>query len=172
MRLILILSVVTILFACKKGENDPFLSLRSRDARITGKWELKEANWQEQDNDEVSNYTYAENVSNGTITYSETGSPSESFSYTMTLEIKKEGTYEMISIEDGVTSRTEGDWWWLSDTKKKTRLSLDDDWDSYEVDRLTNKELVLKVKKVRYFSGSGWYNEMKYDVTLTFEKKK
>lgn len=28
--------------SCKKGENDPFLSLRSRKARLTGEWTLKE----------------------------------------------------------------------------------------------------------------------------------
>ena len=30
----------TVLTGCKKGENDPFLSLKSRDARITELWKL------------------------------------------------------------------------------------------------------------------------------------
>ena len=31
---------VALLGSCRKGESDPFLSLRSRNARITGTWNL------------------------------------------------------------------------------------------------------------------------------------
>ena len=31
---------VALLGSCRKGESDPFLSLRSRNARITGTWDL------------------------------------------------------------------------------------------------------------------------------------
>jgi hypothetical protein len=35
-----ILVVASSITACKKGEDDPFLSLRSRDARLIGEWKL------------------------------------------------------------------------------------------------------------------------------------
>lgn len=38
---ILLLFVSSIFSSCKKGEEDPFLSFRSRDARIVGSWQLK-----------------------------------------------------------------------------------------------------------------------------------
>jgi len=33
-------TVSVLLLGCQKGEDDPFLSLRSRDARVTGTWEM------------------------------------------------------------------------------------------------------------------------------------
>ena len=38
--LFVVLAATFILPSCKKGENDPFISLKSRDARITAKWKL------------------------------------------------------------------------------------------------------------------------------------
>lgn len=38
-----IILLLTEFTSCKKGEEDPFLSLRSRKARLTGTWVLKEA---------------------------------------------------------------------------------------------------------------------------------
>lgn len=38
--LILLLSSVIFLSSCKKGENDPALSLRARDTRVVGDWKL------------------------------------------------------------------------------------------------------------------------------------
>ncbi len=41
--LISILTVVSLIFnSCRKGEDDPWISLRSRDNRVIGKWKLEE----------------------------------------------------------------------------------------------------------------------------------
>ena len=40
-KILTIMLIVTAFVGCKKGEEDPIISLRSRDARITGTWELK-----------------------------------------------------------------------------------------------------------------------------------
>lgn len=37
---IIILLLISVLPSCKKGENDPFLSLRTRKARICGEWKV------------------------------------------------------------------------------------------------------------------------------------
>ena len=67
------------------------------------------------------------------------------------LEVQKKGKYEEVVNEDGGIQTIEGDWFWVQSDKKKTRLALDDDFQSYEVDRLTNKELILKrVRKTSY----------------------
>lgn len=41
---LLIFSFVLLLSSCKKGEDDPFFSLRSREARLTGYWMLDKMN--------------------------------------------------------------------------------------------------------------------------------
>ncbi len=43
--LMAIILVVFSLSSCKKGEEDPFISLRSRKARLTATWNLKEGQW-------------------------------------------------------------------------------------------------------------------------------
>ena len=37
----LIFSSLLVFTGCRKGEDDPFLSFRSRTARLTGEWKLK-----------------------------------------------------------------------------------------------------------------------------------
>lgn len=47
--LIFVILTGTILPSCRKGEGDPFLTLRSRKARITGEWKM---------DSRTSSYTY------------------------------------------------------------------------------------------------------------------
>ena len=43
--LLLILALVAAFTSCKKGENDPFLSLKSRKGRLAGDWIVKSATY-------------------------------------------------------------------------------------------------------------------------------
>jgi hypothetical protein len=43
--LLLILSVLAVFTSCKKGDNDPFLSLKSRKGRLSGDWKVKNATY-------------------------------------------------------------------------------------------------------------------------------
>ncbi|HRH63758.1 MAG TPA: hypothetical protein PLI68_10565, partial [Bacteroidia bacterium] len=38
---LVVLAAVSVLPACKKGEEDPFLSLRSRKSRVAGEWTVE-----------------------------------------------------------------------------------------------------------------------------------
>ncbi|MBL4624504.1 MAG: hypothetical protein JKY42_05130 [Flavobacteriales bacterium] len=42
---LLLLFVVALLVGCKKGENDPVFSLKTRKARLTGNWIAESAEW-------------------------------------------------------------------------------------------------------------------------------
>ena len=47
---IVLLAIITALFpACKKGENDPAFSLRSRKSRISGELTMESATWNKPD---------------------------------------------------------------------------------------------------------------------------
>lgn len=162
---------VLIFSACKKGENDPFLSLKSRDARIQGTWVLKESTHTEQNNNIISS-SYSETYNGSVMTVVETGEVTYSVSYSSEITISKGGDYKKTTVVSGDTYTNEGSWWWLTDNKKKTRLSMDDDYNSYEIDRLTNKELVLKYDvsdKESYADGS--FSEHTVTVSKTYEKK-
>jgi hypothetical protein len=164
---------ITLFFGCKKGENDPFLSLKSRDARITGEWELVKS-------DRTSSYTntgqnsffYSYNyIFDGTtlttIITSSQGTETTTKSYAEKLSIQKNGKYIETYIEDEIPEIYDGIWWWTNDSKKKTRIALGHDYDSYLIDRLTNKELIIKTK---YSSVSSDGQKDEWEATKTFKK--
>ena len=171
-----VIAFTAISLSCKKGENDPFLSLKSRDSRITGIWELTNLDYTETD-------TYSYDGTTVTTTSTETYDGSlltmvsdgdvDTYSYTYTLTIEKDGTYNVYIILDGYRNEKTGNWWWLDDKKRKTRIAFDDDLGSFEIDRLTNKELILKDD---YYSSEidsdGDLDELTRSRTLTFEKTK
>jgi hypothetical protein len=166
----------TVMSSCKKGENDPFMSIKTRDARITGIWELVSSSMSNT-NTNIFDGTTITTVATATFggglyTYISDGD-AISYSYAQDLTINKDGTYRRYIVQDGNTSESTGHWWWLDDKKKKTRIALDDDLDSFEIDRLTNKELVLTLSYyAKNVDSDGDLYEQTIEQTLTFEKSK
>jgi hypothetical protein len=172
----IILIAIVSLQGCKKGENDPFLSLKSRDARITGTWELQSSETTDKAQVTSNNTGYidivTETYDGTTLTQNDNGNFS-SISYTNEITIQKDGTYTTLTTANGDKSEFTGYWWWLNSKKNKSRIALDDDYDSFEIDRLTNKELVLKFSYNSVDTDSnGDVSEYTYEGSYTYEKKK
>lgn len=158
---------LTFLAACKKGENDPFLSLRSRNARITGKWKLIKQESSTTDVFGGVTEVYSDNFDGANMTSTDPGG-STTYSYSQTIEIEKDGKYTMTRVQNGTTYTNQGNWWWIDSKKKKVRIAFDDDWGSFYIDRLKNKELVLTIDESD--SGSGYSST--YTGKWEFEKEK
>lgn len=153
----LLATVLLFAFAfqsCKKGENDPFISLKSRDARLTGTWELasysKERNstttTDVSSSETVKTETYSGSLVTQTVTSSSSSSSkvytdSDTWSYSETLTIEKDGTYKLEVIEDDVSDTETGYWWWVDGKKNKIGVSLDGT--VYILDRLAGDEMVV-----------------------------
>lgn len=75
--------------ACKKGENDPFFSTKSRKARLTGEWQLESSEATETYNGEVVSTSKLEN---GTFTEIE-GTDTISYEQEVTLKFEKDGSF-------------------------------------------------------------------------------
>ncbi|MES2588579.1 MAG: hypothetical protein V4622_06315 [Bacteroidota bacterium] len=139
-KLILGIAVVSMtLFSCKKGENDPFLSLSSRKARITGEWKMS-----------AMEHTYSSanaGVSNGTtkITFDGTTktttftnpagivSSGGTSIYSEELTFEKDGTFKHTSSStsnnETFTETGSGNWAFVgksknADLKKKEAIVL------------------------------------------------
>jgi hypothetical protein len=119
---IVLMAVVSTAFtSCKKGEDDPALSLRSREARFVNQWTLTryEKNGQSQD------------LSGATFIY----------------DTNKDGTLKQ-TIEGsifGVATRSiESGTWSFLDDKERVRVSVDSVVEVYDIQRLANSELWLK----------------------------
>jgi hypothetical protein len=166
--LITLLLAVLILPSCKKGENDPFLSLHSRKARVVGEWTLK----------------------TGSITYNGTTTTYPLANYSKTMEFKKDNTYTITEISAGTTYVEKGSWAFSSkakdlDLKNKEALVLYEtsyasgsNTNSYTgyyalygptillLDKLKNKEMVIKYDGNE--SGGGSSNTI--SGTMTYEQ--
>ncbi len=103
-----ILVVASSITACKKGEDDPFLSLRSRDARLIGEWKLTAVAGK-------TTATGSETVTNsaGTLTTTENLSVDENYNGTV-LETKV--TYSIAESPGSTESES---------TSSKTNLTLE-----------------------------------------------
>lgn len=160
--------LILIASACSKGENDPFLSLKSRDARLKGTWVLKESTWENRQTGGADTYIYSEVFDGTSISIVDAGVTTFSMPYSSEMEIYKEGDFKLTQSFDGDVSVNTGSWWWLNDDKKKTRIAFKDDQFSYEIERLTNKELVLKSEYSETISGI----TQTYTTIKKYEKKK
>jgi len=172
--------------ACKKGENDPGLSLKSRKGRLTGEWKLTKGTETSTSGSSISTANY-----DGTSVTQTSGGSSITGTFTNTLSIEKDGTYEWKVSETygGTTniSTEKGRWSFLSKNKdgeiknKEAVVFMETSYTSgststtttnptdgiiWTIDQLKNKELIFKGKET-YTSGStSTTNEYSY----TFEQ--
>lgn len=115
--LFLAATVVTILNfqSCGKYEDGPAFSLRSKTSRITGEWEV---------------------VQIGSDVYPQNG-------YSIEFEFEKDGDFTFTYSYDGYSYSYLGEWEFSSD-KEELDLIVDGSVETFEIKRLTNKELWLE----------------------------
>lgn len=75
-RTFILISIIGLTVSCKKGENDPFLSLQSRKARMHGDWDM-------------SSYEYKEKTEQSNGDYTEIA---ESYQYNLITRVQKDYT--------------------------------------------------------------------------------
>lgn len=154
--------------ACKKGKDDPFLSLKSRNARLKGTWVLTSAQSSStlgrlnNDGDESATFDGAnmtlvsENMDIDFSGNTSVWTSTETFPYTYELTIEKHSRFN--STKTTVTSgnthtlNASGEWQWVDGNKNKVFLSLPgespdmiSEENVYYIERLSNKKLVLTV---------------------------
>lgn len=175
---------ITSVSSCKKGENDPFLSLRSRKARITGEWKLTKGT--------ITQSQTSGGVTDSQVTtYTESTSSTGGFTstYSETLTIEKDNTYEVVIVENGVSNTIRGNWYFSgkvkdADLKKKEAIVFSETQyispsgtTQYTglyadqillMDQLKNKEVVFK-GDITYSDSDGEAATYSYD--RTFEKQ-
>jgi hypothetical protein len=160
----------TVLTGCKKGENDPFLSLKSRDARITETWKLVSVEGKDVTTDASGTDELTTTFDGTTASQSFNGTVFSTYSYSLTIEIKKDGTYQSIEVVDGDSETIDGRWYWLNSKKNKTTISLDN-LGVFEVNGLKSKELILKNYSKDVSVNSGVSSTDESTTTWTFEKQ-
>jgi hypothetical protein len=166
--------LVIILTGCGKYENGPGLSLRSKNARISGEWKLVKSNYTWNNPlDATENESSVFDGNNVTVTYQEPiydifgeimgyTNVSSSYPYSEKWEIEtKDNSIIISSVEDGISSVTNRVWSWNDGASSKEIIEIGGA--SFIIKRLTNKEMELFVE----YKEDGATETM----TLTFEKE-
>ncbi|HTF02475.1 MAG TPA: hypothetical protein VK826_00555 [Bacteroidia bacterium] len=129
----LVISAVSFT-GCKKGEGDPFLSLKSRKARVAGEWKMTKG---EGTHSEVfanttfnSTITYDGNVET-TVTTSSAGSATTTDKYNSEMTFEKDGTFSSVYTDNNgssaVITNNKGNWNFTSgvgDMKNKSQIII------------------------------------------------
>jgi len=88
-KIILLVLIAISAFSCKKGENDPFISLKSRKARLVGEWKLVEGSTSVVSSTGTDTYTF-----DGTLMTSVESGVTTTEPYSETYTFEKDGTYK------------------------------------------------------------------------------
>jgi len=116
-----------ILASCKKGDDDPFLSLRTRRARLAGSWTVSSGELTTK-NTGTDHYDYTTTSLNGTsATYKalliENGdtinNSTTNFDITITYTFEKDGSYKKVQTGTGSSITEEGSWSFIGKSKDK-----------------------------------------------------
>ena len=155
--LISLLAMSAITFSgCAKGEEDPFLTFHTRDARITQPWILTGMTGTVVTtlNGATTNVEYE---FDGTNLYITTNGVTESFAYIYKMDINENG--EVFSEEflnnfanGSIISQSSQTsyWYWGDDDKSKTSVNLDltgimSEWINYDLPRLAYNDMIMNV---------------------------
>lgn len=193
--ILLALAVLATTFsACKKGEDDPALSFRSRKARVVGEWKMTNFKYSSTSSSSSSNSSYVMSGDGSTYTATETddGTPSSSIgtlSWQWTFE--KDGKYKFTQTYDGDIYTSAGTWNFTSgvgDLKKNSQITYSElssitqsstspattnTWtgnyvdEVYDLKELRNKKMVWYRKITNTYSGNTDTDE----IEITFETK-
>ncbi|MFN0275554.1 MAG: hypothetical protein ACKVPJ_07410 [Chitinophagales bacterium] len=156
----LLLAVAAFIFSgCARGEDDPWFTLHSRDARMSQPWKLVEMSGTVVNTDEDNEVTNIEYQFDGTNLFISTDSETESFGFTYTMDVRDNG--EVISKEVRtdpansnnvlINSSKTSYWYWGNDDKNKTSVVLDltgdilNTYKSYDIPRLAWDDMTLSV---------------------------
>lgn len=189
--LTLILLGTSLLFtSCRKGEDDPFLSFRSRNARLSGKWELVESSKRYEQREDLKIIATTFKLNGGTmeVIQSQLGRPNliGEFDYSERIEFDKDGTYDHEIKEEGERYINRGNWMWIHENEQEDVgdmeaivLTITESNEGYTYSgktnppqsiwvfkRLSNKNLVVEIDQQYYDkNGDGYSLVASYEYT-------
>lgn len=116
---------------CKKGEDDPFISLRSRKARVAGEWTVSQMEGESSETFSGNTYNCTESFGGGMYTKTCLPGTPTTINGTWTLNFEKDGSYssrlEFSDSASNIVINFEGTWTFLSgvgDKKNKEQLAV------------------------------------------------
>ncbi len=121
--------IPVFLGGCRKGEDDPLMSLKSRKSRMAGSWNLSGGQLTESVDDHFNTvkYSWKYTFKAGRFERRDTYYPPESGTYILSLNVDKNGTYSLKELFEGRELQAEGAWDFLQksgDVKNKEEVNF------------------------------------------------
>lgn len=186
---IIVLILSMSISSCRKGDEDPFFSFRSRTTRLTGNWELTNAKIRiERIDNGITTTTYSLSGTKMSVIIANvfTGNRFGSYEYTERVSFDKDGTYSYNNKTDNKTFSANGNWMWVRDNET---IDLEDEeaiiltttsdsegnllsgitnipTDLWVFNKLSNEELIVEIdRKVKYNNGGSVavYGKLTYE---------
>ncbi|MFH2143220.1 MAG: hypothetical protein ABIJ97_12410 [Bacteroidota bacterium] len=172
-KLLLTMAVMLLIAGCNKYEEGPYFSVLTKNARVTGEWELVEYNNIQSTSDATSTYTFDGNMMTFSGKYYngwEYIDTTFSNPYSLNVTIEGDGTYEWNSTENGAIYKRNSTWTWLDGKTEKEQLSFKLNG-NYIIQKLSNNEMILfTFSNYENNSGGSFYFSNSESI-YTFEKK-
>lgn len=157
-RSVLVLTAGIMLSGCfGRGEDDPFFSLHTRDARLAQNWKMAEMQGTVINTTDGLTTTTRYEFDGSNIFITTDGS-TVSYGYTYNMNIKDNGDIQTTETftdpananQEVLTSTKTSFWFWSNDDKNKTTVNLDAtgilaDYQSYDIPRLAWSDMTLVV---------------------------
>jgi hypothetical protein len=89
---------------CKKGEGDPFLSIKSRKARVAGDWKVTAGSGKIVNGTTSDTWTYDGTTMTDVVVVGSSSPVTSTTSITMTFNFEKDGTYTMVQTTQETTN--------------------------------------------------------------------
>jgi len=141
-----VLLIFTVLFgaiifisSCSKYDDNPAISLKTKNNRLAGEWDLIHYDYSYNRNGELSTAWFG-----GSSMNEEDEEGSEKYPYSLTITIDKDGTYEWFEMEDGEIYKATANWTWMDGNSSKEQLLFLDEGYVFDIIKLTKEELILE----------------------------
>ena len=197
----LILAFSATFFGCGVGEDDPSISLRSRDNRLKGEWKLTKMNNvlrmtsftpgspQTESSQKVTYDGFTLKISTS-INGAPVADSTVGFSYSMEVKDDGELAYDYTTVINGLGVKSSGKdiWYWLNSEKNKSKVYLNNTFirfgtvagnlpinllpSEFDVKGLKNEELTLILNRQdSRVNADGSYQNTVFTSEATFELK-
>lgn len=168
---VLFFASALVLASCSKYDDNPAVSLKSKNGRIVGEWTLTKANYT---GTHTSYGTKTETMTYDGVIMTETSDGyTSTYSYSEKMKINNDGTVEITVVDDGETEIETDIWSWIDGTSNKELIMIGGigGSDIFSIKKLTNKELVLGLSYSNSYTYDGRTSSSSVIATLTYEKK-
>ncbi len=173
-KLLFFLTIIMSFYSCRVGNDDPLISLYSRNRRICGNWELTNATYSITQKNSVRLTQHSYNYAKPTLTIDN----DSSIFYSLNLTIEKDGKASA-KIHCGTKYyQITGYWWWLNNSRNKSAIEFSfspikdiGDFNRFKITNLHREYMVWQISGEKSYTSEGVFFSTSFNGEYKFKRK-